>query len=68
LSLLLLLLSMMNGLGSGNEGQELVWSRKAEDGKGIQSKDDFANKETSGDADADEELDAEDGGASWICG
>lgn len=53
----------MNGLGSGNEGQELVCSRK-EDGKGIQSND-FVREETSVDAD---ELDAEDGGASWICG
>lgn len=53
----------MNGLGSGNEGQELVCSRK-EDGKGIQSND-FVREETSVDAD---ELDAEDGDASWICG
>ena len=53
----------MNGLGSGNEGQELLCSRE-EDGKGIQSKD-FAKEETSVDAD---ELDAEEGGASCICG
>lgn len=54
----------MNGLGSGNEGQEVVCSRK-EDGKGIQSNDFAKEEETSVDAD---ELDAEEGGASWICG
>ena len=53
----------LKGLGSGNEGQELVYSRK-EAAKGIQSKD-LAREETPVDAD---ELDAEEGGASWICG
>ena len=54
----------MNGLGSGKEGQELVCCSCKEDWKGIQSND-FAREETSVDAD---ELDAEEGGASWICG
>lgn len=53
----------MKGLGSGKEGQELLCSCK-EDAKAIQSND-FVREETSVDAD---ELDAEEGGASWICG
>jgi len=51
-------LSVLKGLGSGNEGQELVYSRR----EGIQSND-LAREETSVDAD---ELDAEEGGASWM--
>jgi len=59
-------LSSLNGLGSGNEGQELVCSCKEEGKGGIQSNEFAAKEETS--VDADDELDAEDGGASCICG
>jgi hypothetical protein len=50
------------GLGSGNEGQELVCPRK-EGAKAAQSND-LVREEMSVDAD---ELDAEEGDASWIC-
>jgi hypothetical protein len=55
-----------SGLGSGNEGQEPVWSRR-EDAKADQSN--GLRRELSVDVEVDaDELDAEEGGASWGSG